>query len=413
MSPLATRSGLNEVMSGRPLRAVGALASVVTLALLVVAVGVGWSMRPVETLPVPPAAPGTSTTPVPTSLPAGQATPPASEPDPPRTATILLGGDLLWHNTVWQSAAEDRARTGAAGRFDFDPMFAALRPLVEGADLAICHEEVPFAPAGGPLHSYPVFAAPHQIAPWIGSMGWDACTTASNHSLDAGVDGIVRTADLLARAGVAHIGTFRSAAERRDPVILTTPAGLRVGIVAATYGLNGYVLPAGQEWAVSELGDADGLLAQAHRARAAGADVVIAHVHWGTEYDHLPNAEQVALAEELAASPDVDLVVGEHAHVVQPITRVNGTWVVYGMGNMVAQSEVGRPEAYEGIAVRVEVTERPGRGWRVSGLSYLPTQWNHYRPGHPIRIQRATGAHLASVRAAVDGLGPHAGLVEE
>ncbi len=360
------------------------------------------------------AGPPVAVDPAPTAV---SSSPPAPEPGPggaePGHATVLLGGDLLWHNTVWASAAEDQARTGAGDGFDFDPMFAALRPLVQTADLAICHEEVPFAAPGQRLRSYPVFAAPHQIAPWIGSMGWDACTTASNHSMDAGVDGIVRTADLLEYAGVAHVGTFRSAAERRDPVVLATDAGVRIGIVAATYGLNGYVLPAGQEWAVSQLGDSDDLLAQAHRAREAGADVVIAHVHWGTEYSHVPDATQVALAERLTASRDVDLVLGEHAHAVQPITKVNGTWVVYGMGNMVAQSEIGRQEAYEGITVQVELSEREEGGWRVSGLSYLPTQWNHYTPGHPIRIRRASGAHLASIRAAVDGLGGNAGLVEE
>lgn len=400
-------------MSGRPLRvAASTLAVVVAVVLLVVGVSVAWPgpLRDGEHAAADPQ------TGVPTELDAGETTPPdppdtSEPPAPSRTATILMGGDLLWHNTVWHSAAEDHARTGAGNRYDFDPMFAMLKPYVESADLALCHEEVPFAAPGEPLRSYPVFAAPHQIAAWIGSMGWDACTTASNHSMDAGVDGILETADLLDAAGVAHVGTFRTPAERRAPVILTTDAGLRVGIVAATYGLNGYVLPEGQEWAVSQLGDADDLLAQARRARAAGADLVIAHVHWGTEYDHLPDSTQVALAEQLTASPDVDLVLGEHAHVVQPITRVNGKWVVYGMGNMVAQSELERPAAYEGITVQVQVGEGPD-GWRVDGLSYLPTQWNHYVPGNPVRIGPATGAHLASIRAAVDGVGRNQGLVE-
>jgi poly-gamma-glutamate synthesis protein (capsule biosynthesis protein) len=84
-------------------------------------------------------------------------------------------------------------------------------------------------------------------------MGWDACTTASNHALDQGFDGLVRTASLLEAAGVRHIGTFRTARERRQPVVLTTPGGVRVGVVAGTYGLNGFPLPEGREWAVSML----------------------------------------------------------------------------------------------------------------------------------------------------------------
>ena len=121
-----------------------------------------------------------------------------------------MGGDLLWHNTVWESAAEDAARTGARRRYDFDPMFAALRPLIEGADLAVCHEEVPFAAPGEPLQSFPVFAAPPADRAWIARWASTLCTTASNHAVDQGFDGLVRTADLLEANGVAHVGTFRT-----------------------------------------------------------------------------------------------------------------------------------------------------------------------------------------------------------
>ncbi|MFC5494001.1 CapA family protein [Nocardioides caricicola] len=278
--------------------------------------------------------------------------------------------------------------------------------------LAICHHEVPFAGVGERPESYPVFAAPRSIAPWIASMGWDACTTASNHSWDQGFEGVVTTADLLDRHGVAHVGTFRTPGERKQPVILTTEAGVEVGLVAGTYGLNGFVMPEDQEFAVS-IGDADNLLAQARAARRAGADIVVVHVHWGDEYVHEPNAEQVALAEQLTASPDVDLVLGEHAHVVQPITKVNGKWVVYGMGNQVAQNESTRVATYEGITVDFTFTERADGGFEVTRAAYVPTQWNHYSPGNPIRIRPASGERLASVREAVNLLGGNRGLVED
>ncbi|MDQ4053317.1 MAG: CapA family protein [Actinomycetota bacterium] len=357
-------------------------------------------------------------------LPTPQPRPPAQpEPATRRTATIVMGGDLLWHNTTWASAADD-APPGRA--YDFGPMFAALRPLFRGADVALCHEEVPFAGPDDPLQNFPVFAAPPQIAPWIASMGFDACTTASNHAVDQGFEGLKRTADLLEANGVRHVGTFRTARERREPVILTTAEGVRVGLVAGTYSLNGFPLPEGREWSVS-MWDARNLLGQARRARQAGADIVVVHLHGGWEYDHLPNGDQVALVEEVTASPDVDLVLGEHAHVVQPITRVNGTWVVYGMGNMVAQQEPSRPRTYEGITVSFTFSERPEteRGWVVSEAAYVPTYWNQYAGGRPIRIQRVAQALArgrgdlsrlrearAEIRAAVGGLGWPPGLVE-
>jgi poly-gamma-glutamate capsule biosynthesis protein CapA/YwtB (metallophosphatase superfamily) len=329
-----------------------------------------------------------------------------------------MSGDLLWHNTVWESAHEDAVRRGLGRRFDFDPMFSAMRHLVESADLAICHEEVPFAADDRHLSSYPVFAAPPEIARWIASMGWDACTTDSNHSIDQGVDGLVRTANLLERAGVRHVGTFRSAAERRRPVVLTTSQGVRVGIVGGTYSLNGFTLPADQRWAVS-MWDADNLIAQARAAKAAGADIVLVQYHGGDEYSRLPNAQQVALVRRLTASPYVDLVFAEHAHVVQPVTKVNGKWVVYGMGNMVGQSDPTYPRACEGISVRFTFTEQK-HGFAVTRAAYIPTSWNVYSPGHPIRVRPVLAALRHGVgdrarllearrmtRLAVDGLDPH------
>ncbi|HRD64384.1 MAG TPA: CapA family protein, partial [Nocardioides sp.] len=335
----------------------------------------------------------------------GSAVPPASRAAAPparRTATLAMGDDLLWHNTVWASAHED-----GHGQFDFDPMFAGIRGLFRSADVALCHEEVPFAAPGAPLQNFPVFAAPPEAAAWIGSFGFDACT--SNHSLDQGYDGLVRTADLLERAGVEHVGTFRSPAERARPVILETADGVRVAVVAGTFGTNGFPLPEGREWSVS-MWDAPNLLAQARAARRAGAGVVVVHLHGGDEYSHVPNAAQVALVDRLARSPDVDLVLGEHAHVVQPITRVHGKWVVYGMGNLVAQQEPTRPDTYQGIVVRFTFTERRSGRFAVTRAAYVPVGWNLWHPGSPIRVVRLTGAAAEEVAADVEALGRPPGL---
>lgn len=348
--------------------------------------------------------------------------PPADPVRPRRSVSIVMGGDLLWHNSVWQSAAEDAAGTGKA--YDFAPMFRAVRPVVAGADIAICQEEVPFAAPGQPPQNYPLFAAPHQVAAWIADAGFDACVTASNHAVDQQYDGLARTADLLEASGVAHVGTFRSRAERRRPVVLTTDQGVKVGIVAGTYSLNGLPMPPGRPWAVS-LWDPRNLLAQARRARRAGADVVVVNLHGGDEYSPVPNADQRALVRRLTASPYVDLVLGEHAHVVQPITRVNGTWVVYGMGNMIAQQDPALRRTYEGILVRFDFREGAHGRFRVVDAAYVPTYWTQYSPGRPIRVRRVVTALAAgrgdtarllearaATRAAVTALGRPRGLSE-
>lgn len=396
-------------MSRRHLTAALIAAAALVLATLVVRTGSPQEREPTTSATDAAAGPSVAS---PTGRPSPAPTAAPSAPPTPRTLTLAMGGDLLWHNTVWQAAQTDAARTGRGVEgYDFDPMFADVRPWLADADLALCHEEVPFAAPGAEPRSYPLFAAPPAIAPWLASMGFDACTTASNHSLDDGFEGLVRTHRLLAAQGIPAIGTFPTAAARARPVVLTGPGGVRVGVVAGTYGTNGLPLPEGREWSVS-LWDADDLLAQARRARAAGADIVVVHLHGGAEYDATPTAEQVALVDRLTRSPDVDLVLGEHAHVVQPITRVNGTWVVYGMGNLVAQHETWRADAYRGMLVRFTFTEQPAGGFEVSRAEYTAVGWNVGGAGTPIRVRRLDPASPSAqaVRADVTALGAAPGL---
>ena len=269
--------------------------------------------------------------------------------------SINFSGDLLWHNTLWQSAELDHP---GAGR-DFAPQLEGVRDLVSAADIAICHSEVPFAPAGGPYRNYPSFAVPPEIAPALATTGWDVCTTASNHALDAGMDGLERTIAAHRAVGIATAGTHATEAESHVPPILTSDQGLRVAVVSSTYGTNGIPLPREAPWAVSLL-DARDTLERAARARGAGADVVVVHMHAGDEYSPTPNRQQVEFATAVTASPDVDLVIGQHAHVVQPITRLNGTWVAYGAGNLIAQSGPAQPRTYDGYLATFTFTEGEG-----------------------------------------------------
>ena len=100
-------------------------------------------------------------------------------------------------------------------------------PDISGADLAICHMETPYGKSGGPFTGYPIFEVPPSIATTIHDVGYDSCSTASNHSLDGGEAGIDRTLDALDAAGVKHAGTARSAAEAATPDLLARPTGSR------------------------------------------------------------------------------------------------------------------------------------------------------------------------------------------
>jgi poly-gamma-glutamate capsule biosynthesis protein CapA/YwtB (metallophosphatase superfamily) len=318
---------------------------------------------------------------------------PSPSPTKPRTVTIVMNGDLLWHNTLWFGAHEDAARRGHTGKnsYDFAPLLAGMKPVIADADAAICHEEVPLAPPGGPYRNYPLFAAPPQVVKAIKATGYDLCTTASNHSLDGGFSGLRRTLDELDRAGIEHAGTYRSRTESERPTIFTTATGVKIGLVAATFSTNGLPLPDNKPWAVTPT-DTDLLLRRAHRARQAGADIVLVALHAGTEYSSQENGQQRVLARRLTASPDVDLVYGHHAHVVQPWTVMNGKWVVYGLGNTVAQHELSVVRGYEGVTARFTFTATRTGKFTVTRAEYIPTLTTHYQPGRPARLLRISTA---------------------
>jgi poly-gamma-glutamate capsule biosynthesis protein CapA/YwtB (metallophosphatase superfamily) len=328
----------------------------------------------------------------PTPSPSSSGQPTTRSPSKPSRAsvTVVMNGDLLWHNTLWYGAREDAQRRGHGG-YDFAPLLAGMKPVIASADLAICHQEVPLAKSGGPYRNFPLFAVPPDVVKAIAATGYDMCTTASNHAVDQGFAGLRRTLDELDRAKIAHVGTARSKIEAERPAIFTTREGVKIAIVAATFSLNGLPMPEGKPWAVQQL-SAGSLLGQAHRARAAGADIVIAAVHAGTEYSTSENAQQVGLARALTASSDVDLVYMHHAHVVQPWTRVNKKWVLYGVGNTVAQHATNAPRGSEGATGRFTFTRVGNRRFTVSKAEYIPTLVTRYQPGRPARLYQVSTA---------------------
>ncbi len=294
----------------------------------------------------------------------------------PRTITILGAGDELLHPQVWAQAQKDAKADGKSGMY-FDDIFTDVKPAIEAADVAICHLETPLAPANGPYEGYPRFSVPPQIAQTIKDIGYDTCSTASNHTLDQGTAGIKRTLDALDAAGVQHAGSYRTEADSETTNMLTvTPkqggAPVKVAQLSYTFGFNGLSRPAGEPW-VANLTSTTAILAAAHRAREAGAAIVVLSIHWGVEYSHVPNADQIALAKQLTASPDIDLLLGCHEHVVQPITTVNGKWVIYGMGNQVARHADPVNDNREGIMPEVTFTEDASGHWAATKAQVIPT----------------------------------------
>lgn len=301
-------------------------------------------------------------------------TAPSTSPSPDHREspeiTVVAAGDVLLHNALWAQATADAKAAGRSG-YDFRPLFSEVESIISSADLAICHLETVVGPSGGPFSGYPRFVVPPQIIPALKQVGYDGCSTASNHSLDDGERGIRRTLTAMDAAGLAHSGTARSAAEAAHPTIVTV-RGVRIALLSYTFSFNGLRLPSDQAWLANDLG-ADALLDEAKRARAAGAEIVIASVHWGVEYSQTASPAQTKLAKRFLASPNIDLVLGHHAHVVQPFERIGGKWVVYSMGNHVAR-QPQRETTQDGVIAKMTFRRVADRQWRTITAEGIPTR---------------------------------------
>jgi poly-gamma-glutamate capsule biosynthesis protein CapA/YwtB (metallophosphatase superfamily) len=260
----------------------------------------------------------------------------------PVAFTLVAAGDVLPHGPVVSSA------TTSAG-YDFTPLMAGVQPYVAGADLALCHMEVPVVPPGVAPSGYPLFGSPPEMVRDLAATGWDGCSTASNHSVDRKFAGVASTLDTMDSYGMGHTGTARSAEESASVQMYDVSEGARtvkVAHISYAYGLNGLPKPAGMPWSVNtfdaDAADATPIIAAAQAARDQGADVVLASVHCCVEYRTEPTPAQRLLAEKIAASGLVDLYIGHHAHVPQPIEKLpggpygDGMWTAFGLGNFLS-----------------------------------------------------------------------------
>ncbi|MFE6227817.1 MULTISPECIES: CapA family protein [unclassified Streptomyces] len=327
--------------------------------------------------------------------PAGSAAPRPAPAPKPAGFTLVASGDILPHDSIIRRAAAD----AADGGYDFRPMLAGAAPVVSRADLAICHMETVYGKKGGPYTGYPAFKSPPEVATALKATGYDSCSTASNHTLDDGAAGLGRTLDALDAAGVKHAGSARTAAEAARPTLLKA-GGATVAQLAYTYDTNGYPLPAGQPWAVNLLDEAK-VIADARAARAAGADVVVVSVHWGTEWQTAPDQRQLSLARSLTASrtggrPDIDLIIGTHAHVPQAYEKVNGTWVIYGMGDQIAGDMINHEGVFDPRGNQSSIgrftfapPKKPGARWEVTKAEFVP-QWFDTGRGRVVNLAAGT-----------------------
>lgn len=281
----------------------------------------------------------------PDSTPEAAPNTPESNPDEPiAELSIVSGGDILLHPSIYESA-----RVGADD-FDFTYQYEHIEHWISGADLALCSLEVPIAPEGTDYSGYPMFGDPADLIPSLKEVGWDGCNTATNHTMDRGFEGVVRTNTVLEENGMGFHGGARTEEESTQAQFYDLEVEGRtvtVAHISATTLTNGIPIRAEQPWSwfvIGELGpyDTSDVVDMAQSAREQGADLVVVSMHWGTEYVSEPIEEQVTIAQELADSGQVDLVYGNHSHVPEPVAELDGgprgegMWVAWSMGNLIS-----------------------------------------------------------------------------
>ncbi|MEH7237354.1 CapA family protein [Bacillus sp. JJ1562] len=244
--------------------------------------------------------------------------------------TLAAIGDILIHSIVYNDA-----NTGNG--YDFKPMIANVKDLLENADLTIANQETIVGGTEIGLSTYPSFNSPYEVADAFKDAGVDIVSIANNHTLDRGEKAIISATNYLNKIGMEYTGGYQSP-EDKSKIRVLNRNGISIAFLSYTYGTNGIPVPIGKDYLVNLI-DME-LIKNDIKAAKEVADVVSVSMHWGNEYQLYPNDHQQQLAQQLA-DEGVDLIIGHHPHVLQPmdwLTGKNGnqTFVVYSLGNFLS-----------------------------------------------------------------------------
>jgi poly-gamma-glutamate capsule biosynthesis protein CapA/YwtB (metallophosphatase superfamily) len=261
---------------------------------------------------------------------------------PARAVVLVAGGDVLLDRGV-------RATIAATG--DPAALFRGLTPLVAGVDIVLANLECPLSTGGAVIVKPYMFCADPALAPALRAAGFTALSLANNHAYDAGREGFVETMDHLEAVGVLALGAGRNQSEACRARYVEADGGTVALLACVDLALEG--LAPLDSLAGPARGSAAQFLAAVREARTH-ADWVVVTVHWGPEYAPFAHARQVDLAHRLAAA-GVDVILGHHPHVIQPIEWIDGTIVIYSLGNLVFDANL--PQAREALLARIRLVQ--------------------------------------------------------
>lgn len=304
-------------------------------------------------------------------------TAPEPEVDTFTDIRISAAGDIMFHGSQLSSAYDE-----ASDSYDFNSVFADIKPIIEEADLALVNLETTLGGKERGFIGYPRFNSPDEGIDAIKTAGFDVITTVNNHSLDTGSEGLKRTVQVIREKGLDSVGTYDTKPDSR--VLIKNVKGIEVAILAYTESTNGLgdQYPVEDLKAMLNLMDPEIIREDIREAKDLNADLIITFMHWGQEYMDDPNATQTEFAE-LMAEEGVDIILGSHPHVIQKSDIIKNdereTFVIYSMGNFVSNQRretlgENRVRTEDGVIVNIDVQKNDRTNkTTIQNVEYNPT----------------------------------------
>ena len=290
--------------------------------------------------------------------------------------SLVMVGDCLIHGAIY-----DDAKRVNNGKYDFHYLVENYKDIISKYDLAFYNQESLLGGTELGLSSYPRFNSPKEVGDAFLDLGFNLVSLANNHTLDKGERGILSSIDYWkSQKGIMTAGSY-SSFEDRDKDVIMEKNGITYALLSYTTTTNGLPVPSGKEYLVNVYSDEK---AKKDIERLRGkVDLLMVAMHWGEEYTHTPTIEQERIAKYLA-SLNVDIVIGHHPHVIQPVDFIGKTMVIYSLGNFVA-SQYG-VEKLTGLVMSVEVNKKIENGVSTitltnptAELSYVYSVKDSYR----------------------------------
>lgn len=286
-----------------------------------------------------------------------------------QTITLVAAGDCLMHNTqIWSGLQKD-------GSYSFDTFFPEIKSLIEEGDYSSTNFEAPMAGPARGYTGYPLFNSPDAAADAFKQAGFDLVVTANNHIMDQGIQGALRTMQVLHQAGLDTVGTDDKPG--LNPWLIKDIKGVKVGYLAYSYSTNGMPVPKDYSYFFHFL-SREKVLADVKALRPQ-VDILVLVLHWGQEYNVKATAEQKALARDFMEA-GADVILGSHPHVIEPMEVVKigdqNKFVIYSMGNLISH-QIGQ-ERNSGVVLKIKFTKDAAQGktW-LQEVTYTPT-FSHY-----------------------------------